>query len=164
MNTASKFEEFAKESVDLIIDNLRTTGAYTTGKTARSLHFEASETRMTIYGGRSFTPTDRFTFVESGRGATKNDQGGVLYPAILEWLRAKRGGRTKGDEGIAYVITQRIHEFGTSLWRRNQHRDIAQSVFSDERLSGLYKHLEGVLYREIESEVVKRIKEGFKVR
>lgn len=159
--TTSIFQEFSQDAITEIIAAMRREDAYATGKSARSLIYEANESKVVIYGGAAFKGTDRLSRIETGRGPTRNSEGGKLYPAILEWLRAKQGGIRKGDEGRAFVITRNIHEHGTALWKRGQMRDIVQGVFSPDRFAGLYRNLGAVLYREVESEVVKKIKEGF---
>lgn len=158
------FEGFANSSISEIVDLMKQKNAYATGKSARSLEYEASDTRVIIRGGAAFFATDRLSRIETGRGPTSNSQGGVLYPAILEWVKARGINGPKGQESIARAITSKIHREGTSLHKRNEQRIIVQDVFSQERLQGLVTNLSAALYRDMESAVVKRIKEGFKVR
>ena len=57
---------FEREGVDIvrtIQSKLSSTGANATGKTSASLELEASDTRLTIQGAKSFL------FVETGRRA-----------------------------------------------------------------------------------------------
>ena len=144
-DSLSTFESFATRAISDLVDSMKQKNAYATGKSARSLEYEASETRVIIRGGGAFFATDRLSRLETGRGPTSNSQGGVLYPAILEWVKAKGIAGPRGQESIARAITNKIHREGTSLWKRNEQRVIIQDVLNEDRLSGLYSNLSASL-------------------
>ena len=57
-------------------------------------------------------------YVEKGRQPTRQGQGGVLYPAILQWIGEKnivptaRHGVVPSREQLAHMITKSIHRKG----------------------------------------------------
>lgn len=162
--TKDVFDKFAQYAIADISNNMKASDAVATGKTLRSLAFVSSDSRLVITGGKAFTGTDRLSFIESGRGTSKRDEGGVLYPAILEWVIARGIGTPKRREAIARAITYKIHKEGTSLWRRNKIRNVVQSTFGEDRIAQLYKELGSVLFRDLESQIVKQIREGASIR
>jgi hypothetical protein len=160
MTTLETFESFAQSVIDDIRSDMVDNNAVATGRTIRSLRYEATNTRLTIYGGEAFTPTDRLTYVETGRGPTKQSQGGVLYPRILEWVKAK-GIRPEGKqtvEQLARAITKKIHQRGTNLWILNRNRDIVQNNITQDRVRALQLKLADVLFFEFSSQVSKIIR------
>lgn len=162
--TKDLFDKFAEAAIFDIKSSMKNSNAVATGKTLRSLEFLATDSRLLITGGKAFTGTDRLSFIESGRGATQKSEGGVLYPAILEWVEARGIGTPKTRKGIAYAITKSIHEKGTQLHRKNKMRDIVQSAFGEDRIAELYKELGNTLFRELESQIVKQIRQGASIR
>lgn len=63
---------------------------------------------------------EHWQYIEEGRGPTQSGQGGVLYPAILEWVKVKKivprpnpkTGKVPKVEQLAYAITKKIHKRG----------------------------------------------------
>lgn len=162
--TKDIFDKFAEAAIADISRNMKQNNAVATGKTLRSLEFLSTDSQLQITGGKAFTGTDRLSFIESGRGATQRSEGGVLYPAILEWVIARGIGTPKTRKSIAYAITKSIHEKGTKMWRQNKMRDIVQSAFGEDRIEQLYKDLGNVLFKDLESQIVKTIRQGGNVR
>lgn len=162
--TKEAFDKFAEAAIFDIKKQMRATDAVATGKTLRSIEFLATDSQLRITGGKAFTGTDRISFIESGRGKSNRDEGGKLYPAILEWVEARGIGTTKTRKGIAYAITKSIHEKGTQLHRKNKIRDIVQSAFGEDRITELYKELGNTLFRELESQIVQTIRQGASIR
>jgi hypothetical protein len=162
--TQEIFSDFASAVIADIRATMQRTGVNATGKTSRSLAFTATDSRLQVTGGVAFTGTDRLSFIESGRGPTNSDQGGVLYPAILEWVNAKNIGSPKQRPSIARAITRRIHQGGTRLWKNNKQRDIVQENLGNDRIAQLYGELGNRLFREVESQVIKKLREGAGIR
>lgn len=162
--TQEIFSDFASAVIADIRATMQRTGVNATGKSSRSLAYTATDSRLQVTGGVAFTGTDRLSFIESGRGPTRNDQGGVLYPAILEWVNAKNIGSPKQRPSIARAITRRIHQGGTRLWKNNKTRDIVQENLGNDRIAQLYGELGNKLFREVESQIVKKIREGASIR
>lgn len=162
--TKDLFDKFAEAAIFDIKSQMKNNNAVATGKTLRSLEFLSTDSRLLITGGKAFTGTDRLSFIESGRGKTNRSEGGVLYPAILEWVEARSIGTPKTRSGIAYAITKKIHKVGTAMWRRNKTRDIVQSVFGEDRIKQLYEDLGNNLFRELESQIVQTIRQGASIR
>lgn len=101
--------------------NMISEGVNATGETSDSLEHETTKYvdgfRFEIKGNEAFN------WIEGGRGATKQSQGGVLYGNILDWVFAK--GIDIGDESpeaVAAKITKTIHESGTLLHRLGEDR------------------------------------------
>lgn len=168
--TKEAFDKFAEAAIFDIKKQMRATDAIGTGKTLRSLEFLATDSQLRITGGKAFTGTDRISFIESGRGKSNRDEGGVLYPAILEWVNARGIGTPKTRKSIAYAITKSIHggtkksAGGTKMWKQNKMRDIVQSALGNDRIEQLYKELGNTLFRELESQIVQTIRQGASIR
>lgn len=168
--TKEAFDKFAEAAIFDIKKSMRASDAVATGKTLRSLEFLATDSRLMITGGKAFTGTDRLSFIESGRGKSNRDEGGKLYPAILEWVIARGIGTPKTRAGIAYAITKSIHggtkksQGGTKMWKQNKTRDIVQAAFSEDNIAGLYNELGNTIFRELESQIVKQIRLGASIR
>jgi len=133
--------------------NMVAEGANATGDTSDSLYSETTQqvesVRFQIIG------SEAFNWIEGGRGATKQSQGGVLYGEILNWVFAK--GLDIGDESpeaVAAKITKTIHESGTLLHRLGETRDIYSSVFEDENLRELTEKLEDEITVQMEKVVL----------
>lgn len=162
--TKEVFDKFAQYAIVDISQNMKAVDAVATAKTLRSLAFVSSDSRLVMTGGKAFTGTDRLSFIESGRGSSKRDEGGVLYPAILEWCIARGIGTPKTREQKAKTITYFIHKRGTQLHQQQKIRDVVQSTFGEDRIAQLYKELGNVLFRDLESQIVKQIREGASIR
>lgn len=61
-----------------------------------------------------FLLPDYWYYIEEGRGPTVNDEGGVLYPKILQWVQDKGIVPKKGSSvaDLASAITKAIHREG----------------------------------------------------
>ena len=95
----SIFERELSNVVTDIQNKLSTSGANATGKTRDSLRYEASDSRGTLFGGKSFA------FVEEGRGPGKRPP----TKPIFEWVLAKGiESDEKKAKGIAYAIARKI--------------------------------------------------------
>lgn len=162
--TKDVFDKFAQYAIADISNDMKNSDAVATEKTLRSLAFVSSDSRLVITGGKAFTGTDRLSFIESGRGKSNRSEGGVLYPAILEWVRARGIGTPKTREQKAKTITYFIHKRGTQLHQQQKIRNVVQSTFGEDRIAQLYKDLGNVLFRDLESQIVKQIREGASVR
>lgn len=142
---------FEREGVDIvrtIQTKLSSSGANATGKTSASLELEASDTRLTIQGAKSFL------FVETGR------RGGKRPPIapIKEWAIAK-GLVTDNRQArsLAFAIATKIGREGTTTVSENKPRDIYQTTITEERISNIYDEINGVFADRVLSEVIKNL-------
>ena len=150
---------FEREGIDIvktIQSKLSTSGANATGKTSASLELEASDTRLTVTGGKAFNPNyrDGLGYVAGGRG-----RGGVPpYDAIKEWAYA-RGLISNPDreKRIVDAIRFKIAKEGTNIWKDNSPRDIYQTTITDERITNIYDEINGVFADRVLSEVIKNL-------
>lgn len=142
---------FEREGIDIvktIQSKLSTSGANATGKTSASLELEASDTRLTIQGAKSFL------FVETGRRAGKRPP---IAP-IKEWAIAK--GLVSDDKqarSLAFAIATKIGNEGTSTISETKPRDIYQTTITDERIANIYDEINGVFADKVLSEVIKNL-------
>lgn len=116
-------DELGGEVVDMIRGGMDSAGVNATGRTSKSLGWEASEWRLTVFAaaGRR-APVDT---LEHGRGP-----GAMPAVAdIVEWLDAKgiapRGGRptAKAKERAAWLIARKIATDGTDRYA-NPRKDV----------------------------------------
>lgn len=142
---------FEREGIDIvrtIQSKLSSTGANATGKTSQSLEMEASDTRLTVTGAKSFL------FVETGRRSGKRPP---IAP-IKEWAIAK--GLVSDDKqarSLAFAIATKIGNEGTTTVSQTQPRDIYQTTITDERISNIYDEINGVFADKVLSEVIKNL-------
>lgn len=142
---------FEREGVDIvrtIQSKLSSSGANATGKTSASLELEASDTRLTIQGAKSFL------FVETGRRPGKRPP---IAP-IKEWAIAK--GLVSDDKkarSLAFAIATKIGNEGTTTVSLNKPRDIYQTTITDERIANIYDEINGVFADKVLSEVIKNL-------
>lgn len=72
-----------------------------------NIDFDGSE--LNVY----FLLPDYWRFIEFGRGATTQSQGGILYQKILEWIAVKNIVPRHGTrDSLARAITRKIHQEG----------------------------------------------------
>lgn len=119
-----------------IIEQHFAAGQKASGRTAASLHIEASESEATLYG-RSF-----FDVLETGRKAGKtpknfqaiirqwmSDKGIVATPIPYKTNRPhKYTPQERGDMALSYLIARKIRKDGTKLYRDGGRSDIYSNV------------------------------------
>lgn len=147
MNENISFESIISEHLERmrarISENIEANGQRASGRTQKSLRWEASDTSGTLYG-RSF-----FESLEHGRGPTRNGGDGTLWSVIRQWIidkgiavriipyKTDRPHKYTAEErslnAMAYAITRRIHESGTRLYRDGGRSDVYTSVINEEK-------------------------------
>lgn len=107
-------QQILQSFADKMVAQLKAATPRVTGKTADVIHATVTESGIQLIG-----PAHLRALVD-GRGPSKS-QGGSLYSGILEWVKAK-GIVPKEpkmtQESLAYVISRKIHQEGSLLYRK----------------------------------------------
>lgn len=122
-----------------ITANIRNTGQWASGKTAASMQITVNGTEGTLAGRRAFH------VLETGRPPGRIP--GNMHHIIYDWMQAKgvhgdpipyvRGGdhkytpQQRGDKQMAWHISQKIKEEGTSLFRNGGREDVYSPIVAD---------------------------------
>lgn len=89
---------------------LRRDGHYATGKTERSIRVETLPTSINLKANEA--PK----YLTEGSKQVRSGSGGVLYNAIMEWVKAKRvTPRGMSDKSFAYLIYRKRCEHGYTV-------------------------------------------------
>ena len=89
---------------------LRRDGHYATGKTERPIRVETSPTAIILKSGAA--PK----YLTEGSKQVRSGSGGILYNAIMEWVKAKRvTPRGMSDKSFAYLIYRKRVEHGYTV-------------------------------------------------
>lgn len=116
-----------QSTVQLIRQNLASTGTNASGRTSQSLRFEVSAdgsiARLRILGRPYFMAVE--TGIKPYPQYTKPSRDFVSE--IREWLRTKGG-----NQGAAYAIARSIHQKGTKLWKSGGRKDIVSNVVNSD--------------------------------
>jgi len=132
-------KNFAEEVIAGIKQNIETLNATgkgpmdTTGETKNSLAYRIDAEGLTIYSSKKF-----FTVVETGRGPTKPGAA-AGSPTVREniegWIKAK--GITPNGisiKSLAYLISRKIHEEGSLLYRQGGKSGVISNVINDKAI------------------------------
>jgi len=147
-------DKFGKETVQIIRDNMASTGTNASGQTSQSLRSESTPNSVTV-SGKAF-----IYVVETGRGPTKkgNQGGPTLQSQILGWLETGKVSFTGTIESASWAMSKFIHEHGTELFRTGGRDDIITPAISDERVDKLTKEVADISFKK----TVKVIEDGIK--
>ena len=142
--------KYLNEWKEEIIRNHERAGQVASGKTKDSIQVKMRE------DGGSLVGASYIYVLEKGRGKSKKSQGGVLKNNIKSWILAKGitpDGKVKLDD-LAYLITRKIHEEGTQLFKNGGRTDIYSNVITRENIKKMIKEI-GVDYmKQIKSQIV----------
>ena len=158
------FDEEASAIIGEVRALIISSGAYATGKSSRSLEEEATNTRMTIYGGNAFgLNRAQRSFIEGGRGPG----GAPPVNDILEWAIAK-GVVDANAVALAvnnipakvWAIRSNIAKRGTSTVSESKPRNIFTSVINDARIERILGRVGDSYLPSISSEIIKTLTDG----
>ncbi len=154
---------------DSIVGKLQSSIAFTkaTGETINSIHAVSDEFSVTVFGAKHLGA------LEYGRKPTEQDQGGVLYPAILRWVQAKgitdddgiKSSKYTQEERTAKRITYFIHKKGTALFYKTDYyghvkpSQLISGVLEQLNLNSLLKDLTALQMADYSSEVIRELKQ-----
>ena len=128
----ASINRFLQSVLDELVSEQRRLGMYASGRSAKSLNItgadNSGELRGLAYWEQQFY----------GRGPTRNaGNRGVLRDAIRDWLDTKpfaNGLNDKEKNGLAYVISRRIHQYGTRRGNDSRYPAInAQSIINKHK-------------------------------
>lgn len=89
-----------------------------TGKTARSIRYEATEDRLTIFGRAAFGS------LETGRGPRRSTEYSEFDRYLEDWLRAKGFQTKQSKSGVRYYKINDVWFSAKSLaWKINKQGD-----------------------------------------
>ena len=100
-------------TVAAIRESMRKSNVNATGKTSAEIGFEATDSRLIVYGPAHVLA------LETGRGPRVSSSNSNLWERILTWMRAKgiaTGMSLKEMTSLAKFITYRINQRGTRLY------------------------------------------------
>lgn len=144
-------KRYLNEWKEEIIRNHERAGQVASGKTKDSIQVKMRE------DGGSIVGASYFYVLEKGRGKSKKSQGGILKNNIKSWILAKGitpSGKVSLDN-LAYLITRKIHEDGTQLWRSGGRTDIYSNVITRENIKKMIKEIGVDVMSKIKSQLVK---------
>lgn len=101
-----------------ISDNIQSSGRQASGRTAKSMHTEKSDTGVTLLGRRAFTS------LETGRKPGKAPSG--FYRIIQQWVIDKgiSFDSVSKRNSFAYLVSRKIAREGTKLYRDGGASDV----------------------------------------
>lgn len=84
-----------------------------------------------------FNLPEYWYYLENGRMPTKQSEGGVLLPAIRQWIQQKGIVPRDGDvDSMAYAITRSIHKLG--YFKPNHHgKHLLENAITQAQANGL---------------------------
>ena len=123
---------WGNQTVQIIRDNLSTTGTNASGETSRSLKSELVTDKRLQVSGKEF-----IYVVETGRKA------GKMPPVskIKAWLETGKINIQGSIDGAAWAISKKIANEGSSLFRKGGREDIITPAISDQRVDDLIDQL-----------------------
>jgi hypothetical protein len=98
------------------------------GKLVNSVSYEITDVGITI------SANDYIYYLLYGRKPTKSGGGGTLKDTIKQWMRDK-GIKPDGDmteDTLAFLITRKIHKYGSSIYLANQPTTLLDNILSDD--------------------------------
>lgn len=120
---STKLYQLVKNLLDEYKRNIEKADAVASGDLKNAATYEANHWTLRWKGETLqlvLMLPDYWQYIEEGRPPTQQSEGGVLYPAILEWVKVKRivpqpNPKTKKVpkiEQLAWAITKKIHKRG----------------------------------------------------
>ncbi len=107
-------QEIFKTFATKLVEQLQAATPKASGKTAQAIGY-------TLTGsGIEITAPEHLMALVTGRGPSKG-KGGSLYKGILQWVKTKGllpKEKNMTQESLAFVITRKIHQEGTLLYRK----------------------------------------------
>lgn len=131
-------------------------------KMASSVEYQVGENDFTIMADQWI-----FTY-EYGRGPTVNDGDGAVRRNVRAYIREnniqpqgyKANGDTIDEDTLAFFISQKIHQYGSKLFRDHQQSGVLSSVINDQNIEDLLKDLNTVLVPSVASILLEGVSNG----
>ena len=123
VSDSTKLYQLIKDLLDEYKRNIEQADAVASGDLKNAATYEANKWLLRWKGETLqlvLVLPEHWRYIEEGRPPTQRSEGGVLYPAILEWVKVKRivprpNPKTKKvpkTESLAWAITKKIHKRG----------------------------------------------------
>jgi hypothetical protein len=154
---------FGDDSVDLLRELHERAGMRTTGSTLEAFGNEQKEDGSLLT--QEIFGADHVGALEYGRKPS-GDGDGSLKEIIYRWAEQKglfaQFEKQYEKDGLAYIITRKIHNEGTLLFRTGKTfsgvSEVVSSAFTEARLKQLNERLGEAFMTEFSSEVLKSFK------
>lgn len=127
-------------------------GNNVTGETLRSLSFESTETKGILFGA------PYIMVLEDGRGPSKGSgsrSGSKLQDIIYKWIGDKGVFNIQSErekKSLSYIIARKIHQEGTTLYRKGGKSGVISGVITDERINAFIETFGKVTYDNFKEE------------
>jgi hypothetical protein len=120
---STKLYQLIRDLLDTYKQNITEANAIAHGDLVNAATYETNQWTLRWKGETLalvlFLP-NYWRWIEQGRPPTQQSEGGVLYPAILDWIRVKhivprpdtKTNKVPTPERLAYMITRKIHREG----------------------------------------------------
>ncbi len=139
--------KYGNQTVQIIRDNLATTGTNASGQTSASVQSVTTPNRVTV-SGKAF-----IYVVETGR------KPGKMPPVsrIIEWLETGKVSFSGSIQSTAWGISKTIAKVGSSLFRSGGRDDIITPALDDKRIDQLTKDIADVSFQKVVDVIEKGI-------
>ena len=124
---------FGDQTVDIIRQNLASTGTNASNETSKSLKSTLVEPNRIQVTGKPF-----IYVVETGRAPRKSTKNSGLESKIEKWMKIR--GITGGAKGITWYI----NKHGSKLFRKGGRKDIITPAISKQRINRLTSEIAGI--------------------
>lgn len=123
VSDSTKLYQLIKDLLDAYKANIEKENAVASGDLKNAATYEANKWLLRWKGETLqlvLILPEHWKNIEEGRPPTQRSEGGVLYPAILEWVKVKRivpradpkTHKVPKIESVAWAITKKIHKKG----------------------------------------------------
>lgn len=126
-------DKWGQKIVDDLRISIKNKGLTASGKSARSLSYASTDTRLQVFG------EDYLEQLQIGRRPTQQNLRGRLYGVIMQWIKDK-GIHRQGisDKSLAYLIARKIDREGIKVPNRYNKGGVLSDVINPE----LFKQIE----------------------
>jgi len=123
VSDSTKLYQLIKDLLDAYRANIEKAQAVASGELINAATYSANKWELRWKGQTLqlvLLLPEQWQYIEEGRSPTQRSEGGVLYPAILEWVKVKRivprpdpkTHKVPKIESVAWAITKKIHKRG----------------------------------------------------
>lgn len=123
VSDSTKLYQLIKDLLDAYRTNIENADAVASGELRDAATYSSNKWELRWKGETLqlvLLLPEYWQYIEEGRPPTQRSMGGVLYPAILEWVKVKRivprpdpkTHKVPKIESVAWAITKKIHKRG----------------------------------------------------
>ena len=138
---------FGDQTVDIIRQNLASTGTNASNETSKSLKSTLVEPNRLQVTGKPY-----IYVVETGRKPGKISK--KMVSNILKWVETGKPSFSGDKVSFAWAITKKIGKEGSALFRAGGRKDIITPAISEQRINRLTSEIAGIsldlLFKSIE--------------